>query len=279
MKIILGAALALLLTSSAFAAGTSFDRNLSYSASGQKVIDLQNFLAGQGVYTGPITGHFFGLTKAALVSFQKKNGIAPASGFFGPLTRDVANSLVLQNNATSTNSGGSPVITQSTPANTMVQTLPPPTVAEIQAVAYLCSIPQMASQCTTAFWNGYATNAIFRNDIDAISQQLQQKLAQQESTAQTNCLVAAKQPYDPSITPQANVYIQQNILHACGLGPAPDQTALQVSQLQTQVQQLQSAIQQKQTQPTVQPSQPKQLNCTTQPWWNAGVLQYTTTCN
>lgn len=148
-------------------------------------------------------------------------------------------------------------------------TLPSPSAAEIQDVTYLCSIPQMASQCSPTFWSGYETNAIFRNNIDAISQQLQQKLAQQ-SAAQANCLQSSKQAYDPSVGPEANLYAQQMALYACGIGPAPMPPPIQVTQPPIQVQQ---------TVPTtIQPAQPTRT-CTTQPWWNAGVLQFTTTCN
>ena len=167
-----------------------------------------------------------------------------------------------------------PIQTQQTPP---VPALPPPTATELQGVAYLCGIPQMASQCTITFWNGYQNNAIFRSDIDAIAQQLKQKLAQQ-SASQSTCLQASVQSYDPTLTPEANLYIQQSTLHACGLGPAPDQTASQVAQLKTQVQQLQTTVQQQKSAPAIQPTQPSQT-CTTQPWWDAGVLRFKTTCS
>jgi hypothetical protein len=55
---------------------------------------LQQFLRGQGHFTFPeITGNFFGVTRAAVAKFQKANNIAPAAGYFGPLTRSVANKL------------------------------------------------------------------------------------------------------------------------------------------------------------------------------------------
>lgn len=181
----------------------------------------------------------------------------------------------------STQSAGQNTPTQTQPAPS-VPTLPPPTAAELQGVAYLCTIPQMASQCTITFWNGYQNNAIFRNDIDAIAQQLKQKLAQQSASqaqqAQAACLQASVRAYDPTVTPEANLYIQQSTVHACGLGPAPDQTAFQVSELKTQVQQLQTTVQQQKSAPTVQPTQPSQT-CITQPWWDAGVLRFTTKCS
>jgi peptidoglycan hydrolase-like protein with peptidoglycan-binding domain len=44
-----------------------------------------------GLYSGPVTGYFGPLTKAAVVKFQGLHGIKPQSGFVGPLTRAVLN--------------------------------------------------------------------------------------------------------------------------------------------------------------------------------------------
>jgi peptidoglycan hydrolase-like protein with peptidoglycan-binding domain len=82
---------ALLVPGVSFAA---FDTNLSYGARSPKVLELQEFLTDQGVYSGPITGNFFTLTLSAVKAFQTKNSISPVSGFFGPLTRAKANSLL-----------------------------------------------------------------------------------------------------------------------------------------------------------------------------------------
>lgn len=61
--------------------------NLFSGSRGQNVSKLQNFLKDQGVYSGPVTGYFGPLTKRAVIVFQKQNGIAPAAGFVGPVTR------------------------------------------------------------------------------------------------------------------------------------------------------------------------------------------------
>jgi peptidoglycan hydrolase-like protein with peptidoglycan-binding domain len=74
----------------------SFDRDLSYGSRGTDVSDLQKFLTERGIYRGPVTGNFYNLTKAAVIEFQNKEGIAPAAGYFGPLTRKKANSLLGQ---------------------------------------------------------------------------------------------------------------------------------------------------------------------------------------
>lgn len=77
-----------------FSASASFDVNLKYGSRGDGVVELQEFLADQGVYSGPITGNFFSLTLRAVKNFQIKNNIVPTSGYFGPLTRAVANTLL-----------------------------------------------------------------------------------------------------------------------------------------------------------------------------------------
>lgn len=81
-----------LIPSFAFA---SFDRNLYYGLQkDSQVQELQEFLTDQNVYSGPITGNFFSLTLSAVKKFQTLNGISPISGYFGPLTREKANSLI-----------------------------------------------------------------------------------------------------------------------------------------------------------------------------------------
>ncbi|MBC7766909.1 fibronectin type III domain-containing protein [Arenimonas sp.] len=70
-------------------------KNLQILVKSPEVLNLQRFLNAQG-YTvskvgagsvGKETTLFGSATKAALIKFQKANGIVPASGFFGPLTR------------------------------------------------------------------------------------------------------------------------------------------------------------------------------------------------
>lgn len=74
----------------------NFDKNLYYGLQNDNsVIELQEFLVDQGVYSGPITGNYFSLTLKAVKEFQSANLISPASGYFGPLTRQKANELLL----------------------------------------------------------------------------------------------------------------------------------------------------------------------------------------
>ncbi len=60
-----------------------------------EVSRLQEFLRGQGHFTYPeITGNFFTATRAAVIRFQLAQNIYPPAGYFGPLTRAVANRLI-----------------------------------------------------------------------------------------------------------------------------------------------------------------------------------------
>ncbi len=73
----------------------AFQNNLSYGSQGAEVIELQEFLADQALYSGPITGNFYSLTKSAVKRFQVRESISPASGYFGPLTRTKVNTLLV----------------------------------------------------------------------------------------------------------------------------------------------------------------------------------------
>lgn len=59
-----------------------------------QVSQLQEFLTAEGHYSGPITGNFFSLTLAGVKTFQTANEISPVSGYFGPLSRAKANSIL-----------------------------------------------------------------------------------------------------------------------------------------------------------------------------------------
>jgi hypothetical protein len=78
-----------------------FTRNLYIGMTGAPVKELQSFLIAEDAgpaatklsSVGP-TGRFLTLTKNALIEFQKKACITPASGYFGPITRAYANRLM-----------------------------------------------------------------------------------------------------------------------------------------------------------------------------------------
>ncbi len=70
----------------AFAA--SFPRDLYYGMrSDGEVKHLQEFLRGQSLYDGPVTGNFLSRTTDAVKKFQMREGISPVAGYFGPKTR------------------------------------------------------------------------------------------------------------------------------------------------------------------------------------------------
>ena len=81
------------------AAIAAFKTNLTIGSLGSEVKALQEFLNAHG-YTvaasgagslGNETTRFGAATKAALIKYQKANNIRPASGYFGPLTRNFIN--------------------------------------------------------------------------------------------------------------------------------------------------------------------------------------------
>jgi peptidoglycan hydrolase-like protein with peptidoglycan-binding domain len=115
-KIYLLAIVAVFIPSIAF--GATFNRSLSYGMTGTDVSQLQQFLADEGLYSGPITDYFGSLTQSAVIAFQNKEGITPAAGYVGALTRAEINIILaanpdwtttLSNNNSYTNVDSNPV--------------------------------------------------------------------------------------------------------------------------------------------------------------------------
>lgn len=79
-----------------FLVHATFDQNLKYGSKGSAVVELQNFLIAQKYLLSEATGNFYNLTKQAVINFQKAYNIDPSSGYFGPITRGVANTVALQ---------------------------------------------------------------------------------------------------------------------------------------------------------------------------------------
>lgn len=69
----------------------AFVSDMAVGSRGAEVIELQTRLTMLGYYSGPITGYFGQLTKAAVIRFQAAHGL-PSTGFVGPLTRQMLNS-------------------------------------------------------------------------------------------------------------------------------------------------------------------------------------------
>ncbi|MEQ1500166.1 MAG: peptidoglycan-binding domain-containing protein [Parcubacteria group bacterium] len=83
------------------ASADTFNTSLSYGSTNTvEVTKLQDFLFSLGYLKVPSTGAFFSLTKKAVTDFQVAENISPASGYFGPMTRAVANRKALTMSAT-----------------------------------------------------------------------------------------------------------------------------------------------------------------------------------
>ena len=66
--------------------GYNFQSYLTYGSTGASVVALQERLASDGLYTGPIDGTYGPLTTAAVQEYQSQYGL-PRDGVVGPLTR------------------------------------------------------------------------------------------------------------------------------------------------------------------------------------------------
>lgn len=64
-----------------------FTKNLSYGMKNSDVLKLQQYLQAKGYLKANPNGNFGPATRSALINFQKANNIAPAVGYFGPVTR------------------------------------------------------------------------------------------------------------------------------------------------------------------------------------------------
>src|SRR5437016_948389 len=87
----------LLVSVSVARADNLFTKDLYFGIQGDSEVNkLQEFLTDQGVYLGPITGNFFSLTRKGVQQFQVREGVTPAAGYFGPVTRTKANNILSQ---------------------------------------------------------------------------------------------------------------------------------------------------------------------------------------
>lgn len=70
----------------------TFTMDLTIGSTGAEVTALQNWLISEG-YSIPAgaTGYFGTQTQSALAAYQAANGISPAAGYFGPITRAKVN--------------------------------------------------------------------------------------------------------------------------------------------------------------------------------------------
>lgn len=77
------------------AGACTFTRSLSVGTKGDDVTCLQTYLASTGhfTYTGA-KGYFGGITRSAVAAWQAANGVSPAVGYFGTLSRGKYSTLV-----------------------------------------------------------------------------------------------------------------------------------------------------------------------------------------
>ena len=69
--------------------GCSFTRDLTLGSQGSDVTCLQNYLTSTGhfSFSGGSTGYFGSITRSAVAAWQAANGVAPAAGYFGAISR------------------------------------------------------------------------------------------------------------------------------------------------------------------------------------------------
>jgi len=81
-------------TTTTTTSSVTFTRDLTIGSTGADVTALQAWLISKG-HTIPAgaTGYFGMQTRAAVAAFQAANGITPAAGYFGPITRAKVNSM------------------------------------------------------------------------------------------------------------------------------------------------------------------------------------------
>lgn len=81
-------------TAGASTSGYTFSTNLTLGSKGADVTALQNVLISGGFLKVAAPTAFFGpMTKTALAAWQSANGVSPAAGYFGAITRAKMNSM------------------------------------------------------------------------------------------------------------------------------------------------------------------------------------------
>jgi peptidoglycan hydrolase-like protein with peptidoglycan-binding domain len=99
-------------------ASVTFTRDLTIGSTGSDVTALQTWLIAKGfTISAGATGYFGTQTRAALAAYQAANGITPAAGYFGPITRAKVNaSGSTTTTTTTTTTGGTTTTTGTTTA-------------------------------------------------------------------------------------------------------------------------------------------------------------------
>src|SRR3990167_5725896 len=84
----------------------TFTRSLTVGSQGVDVTALQNYLIGKGhSIPAGATGYFGAQTAAAVAQWQAANGVAPAAGYFGPVSQAKYNMMMATTGCTTTTGG------------------------------------------------------------------------------------------------------------------------------------------------------------------------------
>lgn len=128
--------------STAPAAGScGFTRSLTMESEGADVTCLQDYLTGTGHFTfsGGSTGYFGSITRTAVAAWQAANGVAPAVGYFGPISQAKYNSLVAVSVPTTPTTPTTPSVGTGLSVGTTVQasnTLAPDSAARVPFTSF-----------------------------------------------------------------------------------------------------------------------------------------------
>src|SRR3989338_1443834 len=79
------------------AVGCSFTRDMTLGSRGSDVTCLQDYLTSTGhfSFSGGSTGYFGSITRSAVAAWQAANGVAPAAGYFGAISRAKYSSMAV----------------------------------------------------------------------------------------------------------------------------------------------------------------------------------------
>lgn len=145
-----------------FTSHAALDANLKYGMKGDSVTELQEFLTDQGVYSGPVTGNFYSLTLAAVKAFQAKQNVSPISGYWGPLSRAKAQSLLDLNISDNEEKVETGTVTPDIP--TVAIPVVPIQPAQDPVIPIIPSI-----QTTTSVISGFMIPAVYDSVHDSLS--------------------------------------------------------------------------------------------------------------
>lgn len=118
----------------------TFTRSLTLGMKGDDVMCLQKYLMGTGHYTysGGATGYFGNISKSAAAAWQAANGVSPAVGYFGTISRakyDMLMASAPMPTPTPTSPFGTPTPTPTGPTPTPTGPTPTPTTVGALSVS------------------------------------------------------------------------------------------------------------------------------------------------